>query len=569
MTDFLNGRFYVSISTKPIEDKNKDIWGNITYSKQHIRLTDLRNYISNNYAFCGVFTSDTFSVSDKKESNWLQTNIVCVDLDERKLAYNGFMTLIQDSDVCPNIAYRTANDGIKGNRYRLIYALDDAIVNSKLYSEIYWGIVRKIEELTDDKNDDNCCQSVAQQICGTPHKDDIYFNDLYYDVKCLKEMFGIRTLNISDLYERQRNKDNRTKKVSVRKSFVSFDFSDYSMMYDEFSNDFNTLSFTDIVKKYNGKYFNYECSQLPLVSDDIAYIEIPSNYCQIKRYWYLEESAINNNKCSNIRKIKDGQQRRKKLYVNAIIRRLIYSEISFDNLLYNLIFELYSYMINYGNKITKSDLFEICKSAYIADINLPKYQKYIIGNKEKKYIVNPAYCIKYNINKNAARNIAEKQRNYNIIWKFYDFNLKDKENIKVMKENGIKVSLRTLQNWKKENNISKWDKVQTKTINIKEEKRNIYNLDCTFGTNKNDIVMNYYQKGYTIRQIAVITNISKSKVFRIIKANSQNNMPSKTINIEEENESNKANNEVRVKGIKRVYAIRRKRPITSETKVLE
>ena len=47
-------------------------------------------------------------------------------------------------------------------------------------------------------------------------------------------MFGIRTLNISDLYERQRNKDNRRKKVSVRKSFVSFDFSDYSMMYDEF-----------------------------------------------------------------------------------------------------------------------------------------------------------------------------------------------------------------------------------------------------------------------------------------------------------------------------------------------
>ena len=55
MTDFLNGRFYISISTKPIEDKNKDIWGNITYSKQHIRLSELRDYISNNYAFCGVF----------------------------------------------------------------------------------------------------------------------------------------------------------------------------------------------------------------------------------------------------------------------------------------------------------------------------------------------------------------------------------------------------------------------------------------------------------------------------------------------------------------------------------
>ena len=136
MNDFLNGKFYVSISTNAIEDKNADIWGNITYQKQFIRLSDLRNYIADNYAFCCVFTSDTFSVKDKQktESNWLQTNIICVDLDERKLAYNDFMALIKDTDICPNIAYRTANDGIKGNRYRLIYSLDDAIVNSKLYS---------------------------------------------------------------------------------------------------------------------------------------------------------------------------------------------------------------------------------------------------------------------------------------------------------------------------------------------------------------------------------------------------------------------------------------------------
>ena len=525
MNDFLNGKFYVSISSERIADKNANIWGNITYQKQFIRLSDLRNYISNNYAFCGVFNKDSFSISDKTESNWLQTNIICIDLDERKLAYNEFIALIKDTDICPNIAYRTANDGIKGNRYRLIYAIDDAITNSKLYSEIYWGIVRKIEELTDDKNDDNCCQSVAQQICGTIHNDDIFFNDLYYDIKFFKEMFGIKTLNISDIYERQRNKDNRTKKVSVRKSFVCFDFSDYSMMYDEFANDFNTLSFSDIIKKYNGKYYNYECSQLPLVSDDIAYIDIPSNYVKIKRYWYLEESAINSNKCSNIRKIKDGQQRIKKLYVNAIIRRLIYSDITFDNLLYNLVFELYSYMINDGNKITKSDLFEICKRAFNADLSLPKYQKYIIGNKEKKYIVNTAYCVKHNVSKKQAVRIAEKQRTYSIIGEYYDLNLKDKENLKVMQENGIKVSIATLKRWKDENGLTnKRKKVSYQTINIKEEERNIYTCNDTFS---NDV----------------------------IKEDSKSN-PTNTI-------------EVRVKPFKRICAIRRKRPITSETKVLE
>ena len=488
MKDFLNGKFYVSISSERIADKNANVWGNITYQKQFIRLSDIRNYIADNYAFCGVFNKDSFSVREKikTENNWLQTNIICVDLDDRKLTYNDFMALIQDSGVCPNIAYRTANDGIKGNRYRLIYALDDAITNSKLYGEIYWGIIRKIEEITNEKNTDNCCQSVAQQICGTIHTNDIYYNDLYYDVKYFKEMFGISTLNISDLYERQRNKDNRTKKVSVRKSFVSFDFSQYNLMYDKFANDFNTLSFTDIVKKYNGKYFNYECTQLPLVSEDSAYIDIPSNYCEIKRYCYLEENALNNNKCSQIRKIKDGQQRRKKLYINAIIRHLIFNEISFDNLLYNLVFELYNYMINDGNQISKSDLFQICKRAFNADLSLPKYQKYIIGNKEKKYIVNPSYCIKFNVSKNAAKNIAEKQRNYNIIGEYYDLNLKDKENLQIMKENGVKVSIATLKRWKDENGLTHKRKiVSSKTINVKEKERNIYNLNDTFS---NDLI---------------------------------------------------------------------------------
>ena len=361
--DFLNRKFYISISTNPIEDKNADVWGKQTYQRQFITLSDLRNYISNNYAFCGVFFNNRFSVSDKEESNWLQTNIISVDLDWRKLDYKDFMVLIQDTEICPNIAYRTANDRIKGNRYRLIYALDDAIVNSKLYFEIYWGIVRKIEEITNDKNGDNCCQSVAQQICGTIHKDDIYFNDLYFDIKTFKEMFGISTPNISDLIQRQQEKGKKHKKKNTKNQDKqiegSFDFSQYNLMYDEFADDFLNLSFADIINKYNGKYYNLERSPLQDVSDDTAYIDIPSNYCEIKRYWYQTANAITHNKCSQIRKIKDGQQRRKKLYVNAIIRRLIFNEISFDNLLYNLVFELYYYMINDGNQITKYDLFGI------------------------------------------------------------------------------------------------------------------------------------------------------------------------------------------------------------------
>jgi len=484
--DFLDGKFYVSISTEPIENKDTNIWNRITYKRQNVTLTELKNLITKQYAFCGVFENEVFNQKQKLIPNWLSTNIVCLDLDDRKKNYNEFIDIVENSDYKPNLIYRTQNDQIKGNRYRALYVFDSAIVNAKLYAEIYTHLFEYINTITDDRNGnkDNCGISVNQSFAGTNKADDLVIDTLYYDIKGICKVFGISTLNISDLHNRKLMAEKEPKQKKVIKQFDNFDFSNYSLMYDDFANDFNTLSLTDILQKYNGKYYNYECTQLNEVSEEIAYIEIPSNYIEIKRYWYLEENAIKNNKCSQIRKIKDGMCRRKKLYVNAIIRRLIYKELTFDNLLYNLVFEFYYYMINDGNKITKSDLFEICQRAFNADIDLPKYQKYIIGNRDKKFIVNSAYCIKHNVSKKQAVRIATKQRNYNKIGLYYNCLLSDKENLKVLKENGIDISLRTLKNFKEENGLTKKRNKKVQKQLYKEEERNISLCNCTFKDNE-------------------------------------------------------------------------------------
>ena len=480
MNDLLDGKFYASISTEPIKDKNAVIWGNITYQKQFIRLSDLRNYIANNYAFCGVFIYDIFSVKDKTEVNWKSTNIISIDLDNRQMSYNDFIDIIKDTDICPNLAYRTANDGIKGNRYRLLYVLDDAIINTNLYNEIYWGIVREIERITNDRNDDNCMQSVVQQICGTIHTNDIYYNDLYYDIKCFKNMFNIKALNIEEIRKR-----NPKKIIAIKKEYYNFDFSEYDLLHNEFADDYTKLSYKDIINKYINLYVNYEQTQLEEQSDDTAYIEIPSNYCAIKRYWYLEDDAMKKNKCDKVRKISDGMQRRKKLYVNAIIRRLIYPQISFDNLLFNLIYEFHFYMVNNGNTITKNDLFFICQRAFSADLNSTNTQKYIIGNKDKEFFVNPLYCIKHNISKKAAVRIAQKQRTYNKIGELYDISKTDKQNVEILQGYDVKVSLRTLKRWKEENGLTNKRKSAISNYKDKREKRNISVCNDTFLTDNN------------------------------------------------------------------------------------
>lgn len=483
--DFLDGKILVSVSTEQVENKDSDIWKTLHYRKTEIRLSKLTELIKQQYAFCGVFEESEFTQSQKIKSNWVGAYIVPIDLDERKLNYTQFLELIKESDIVPNLAYRTANDGTKGNRYRLLYCFDEMITNETLYKQIYDGIIRKIDELTSDKNKDNCGGVITQSFAGSDKIEDIFYNDFYYSVKWVKEIFGISTLNISDRHLREQEQKPIAKKRTTK--FDNFDFFDYTLMYDEFANDYNKMRLMDLIQKYNTIYPNIESTPLKEENDDVAFIDIPNNYIEIKRYWFLTENGLNNNKLPTIRKISDGMGRRKKLFLNAIIRRLINNNISYDNLLFNIICEFSYYMINDGNKITKKDLFEITQRAFNADLS--KYKKMIIGNKEKKFVVNPLYCIKHNISKKAAVRIAVKQRNAQKIGELYDLNLTDKENIEVMKSYGVEICLRTLKQWKKENGLSKERNKSAKT-NYKEEERTLYTCNCTFSNNTNSMEQN-------------------------------------------------------------------------------
>ena len=71
-------------------------------------------------------------------------------------------------------------------------------------------------------------------------------------------------------------------------------------------------------------------------------------------------------------------------------------------------------------------------------------------------MANPDFCIKYGLSKNEVKNIASKMIRYNKIGELYDCSKKDKENLEIMKENGLEVSLSTLKRWRKENGIAKY-----------------------------------------------------------------------------------------------------------------
>ena len=217
----------------------------------------------------------------------------------------------------------------------------------------------------------------------------------------------------------------------------------------QFGEDYWSMRMGDILTKYIDTYPNIEHSPLPIVDDDTPYILFPSDYIEIRRYWTKKDDG-------RAIKIKDGFGRRRKLFMNGILRRMINPSITFDNLIFNLLYELYYYISNKDAKniVGKKEIYDIAKSVMQAD--LTKYDE--MKGTDRKYMVNRAYCVKHCLSPNQVKNIARREITYKQIGELYDLNLTDNENIEVMKEYGLNVCVKTLQRWRKENGITKYKK---------------------------------------------------------------------------------------------------------------
>ena len=239
------------------------------------------------------------------------------------------------------------------------------------------------------------------------------------------------------------------------------------------------MSYGDLLIKYSDKYPIIEHTPLNEADDDIPFIMLPPDYIEIKRYWFMEavydENGDKRYSVSRVKKIKDGEHRRKKLFLNGILRRMMIQELSFEHLLNNMAYELYHYIDNSKDRITKKELFEISVNIYKS--NIDSY-KGLIKRDKRRFIVNDKYCIRHNLNRKQVRNISRKLITYNQIGELYDLNLTDKQNVELFKEYGLSISTKTLQRFRNEMGITKYNKTGNGHSNyIREEKENIIELE--------------------------------------------------------------------------------------------
>lgn len=408
----------------------------IEYKSRRIEVDELIGYIKGGYALSANFTEEDnirFCQKDRTYNNFISTQILMIDIDDDYEC--GLYDLVDGLKLKPTIAYTTFSHKIKGNRYRLLYIFNKEISDRYVFKSLYYNIL-STNEL---KIKDNSGGNAVQCILGSKNDCEIIYNNITYTPEEL-------------LTEEQKKcNSNYIKKEEENIIELEMHFSD-----KELREDYKILPYANLLEKYLIRYEYID--HTPIYADeDTPFIILPKNYIEIKRYWFYNvvQDEYENTKyyTKNARRVKDGEGRKRKLFINGILRRFMMPSMSFEQILVNLIYELFYYIDNRFDTITKDILLKIAVNVYKA--NLSKYEKLNVKTDKRRFIVNEEYCIKYEVSKKSVRNMSKKLMTYDAIGNLYDPTLKDKENLKIMKENGVDVCLRTLQNFKKDCGLSK------------------------------------------------------------------------------------------------------------------
>ena len=417
----------------------------ITYTKKDVSIYTLTNLISCGYAFCAYYTNNSeFSMCDKTKENFISTPLIFVDVDNLGGKTSEEFINSLDGDVMPNLWYNTFSSSDGNERMRLVYVMEKNIDNEHVYRYNSHYIVDKL-----GIDVDNCTFSPFQFYFGTGKQQ---------RVQCVNgTKHKVFDVELKEDNEQERKSANTTyikeEEYIIRCNCTFDNNSDFIRNYWNLDNRAFILKYTDSIEVINNTPLNYDPAKM--------YIELPDDYIAIERKTYTVYEMRNgekNFKYKDNYRWKDGEGRKKKLFLTAIMRRLMSPTITFEQLLFNTAWEFENFYLNTKKDyISKKQVFQIVVSALKEDL---ESYKTMAKRDKRKFIVNPYYNNVEGYSNKQLAAMAKKAIHYAEIGELYDCNLTDNENLKVLEEYGVKCSLRTLKNFRKDNGISKYNKVK-------------------------------------------------------------------------------------------------------------
>lgn len=412
--------FNVSVSTTTHKDKAdfEAASKSLVYQKQSANIDTLCQLIKEGHSFCHCYddNDDTFTNSTKTQANFRYTSFIPYDIDDSTLPMDEYLTTLAYQ---PTIAYTTTSNGIKGNRYRLIYCFDSKIKGVGSYQALFDTL--KVESGIGEL--DNCTHSPAQAFFGNALPT--------CRMVCTHYIYHLPTATSTTTEK----KEKVSKHIKNRKEECDI------ICNDTFIQDFESMSLRKFVSTYSSEYQPIEESELTYRN---GYASIDENYLRIYRRW--------NPDTRHIHKWQDGEGRRKKLATAALIIRKIKPDITAEHLIYCLANEVVHYYCNIDGILNQSFILRVAKAA----LEKPIDEITIKGHDKRKYKVDVAYWKSQGISIKAAVAKAKGVRNDERMGELYDLQLTDKENVEAMAEYGVKVSVSTLKRWRKKHGIVKY-----------------------------------------------------------------------------------------------------------------
>lgn len=302
-----NQKFEISISRQCYKMKPTSFdYTKMRFQKEELTLDEFCDKISQGYSFCHIFKDNV-----RRNENFIKTNFICIDVDDSKVSLIDFLVGI---DYQPTIAYTTFSNGIDDlYAFRLLYFFDSEITK-ELYPILYDSICSQIG-LLDTK--DNCGRKIAQLMNGNS-KDDVELikSDRVYTFSTFidKEVFRKVSLEYNNNTHTHVNSKETNRKTESK---------------TERTEAINSLK--QGIEQFLNRY-----SHLDIISESL--LEYEDGYCILDETYVLLPMRVKwTNKKARICKYRDGENRRKRLYLDAFLIRKVKIDISFAELLYNLV----------------------------------------------------------------------------------------------------------------------------------------------------------------------------------------------------------------------------------------
>lgn len=412
-------RFTLNVSREGYATKPaKGLIPRITFEPRNLTIDEALKCATDGRAFCYSFSTANkdgiITIKDKKEANFLSTATIIYDFDDMDVPMFEYIETLRYK---PSFAYPTYSDGKNGYcRFRLVYVLDKPVSGISAFNTL--------------------CQAIAVANSFVPEVrgqhggwDRRNASQLYFGTTAQASTYNGHTVYSASDFEQFAVAQPDAQQVTVRKNATG---SMYESLIDPvFLSDFWHLSQEALFSKYKEEFYpNYLPSlSTPLVLDESEmFYQYPDDYVCVyhkRRGKFTLRWEI-------------GEDRKKKMFITAQAMLFNLPGLTIENLVYNLCIERQWYYENSDGKVDNAVLLQTAVNAF-----------------EKPYALEPSVHGAFKLNKeywhgqgktaNEAKMIVRRLLKAREVERRYNPELTVAENYRVLKEQEVQISLRTLE----------------------------------------------------------------------------------------------------------------------------